>query len=250
MNGLLNYSKRFLNKNAATILTCIGGAGVVATSIMAVKATPKAMQLIEEAKKEKGEELTKIETIKVAGPVYIPSIIIGVTTISCIFSANVLNKRNQAALTSAYALVDNSYKEYKKKTKEMYGKDADRDIRTEIAKEHYEKNEINTDDDLPLFFDEFSNRYYNASNETILRAEYEINQMLATSGGASLNDYYKLVGLSEVDYGERLGWSSAQMSEMYWDSWLYFHHTKVEMEDGMECWIIDYTEPFVEFDEY
>ena len=36
---------------------------------------------------------------------------------------------------------------------------------------------------------------------------------------------------------------------MYWDGWLYFHHTKVDMDDGIECYIVDFTEPFMEFDE-
>ena len=96
MNDLLNTSRRFLKRNASTILTAVGGAGVVATSIMAVKATPKALILLHEAKEEKGDELTLSETIKVAGPVYIPAIITGAATLSCIFGANALNKRQQA----------------------------------------------------------------------------------------------------------------------------------------------------------
>ena len=43
---------RFLKRNASTILTCVGAVGVVATSVMAVKATPKALILLEKAKGE------------------------------------------------------------------------------------------------------------------------------------------------------------------------------------------------------
>ena len=115
MNKWLYKSKVFLKKNGSTILTVAGGVGVVATSVMAVKATPKALYLLEQAKEEKGKELTKFEVVQVAGPVYIPSIIMGISTIACIFGANALNKRQQAALMSAYALLDNSYKEYYEK---------------------------------------------------------------------------------------------------------------------------------------
>ena len=59
--------------------------------------------------KEKQEELTKIEKVKIAGPVYIPSILIGAGTVACIFGANVLNKRHQAALVSAYTLAESSF---------------------------------------------------------------------------------------------------------------------------------------------
>lgn len=37
-------NKQFWHRNASTFLTCLGGAGVVATAVMAVKATPKADQ--------------------------------------------------------------------------------------------------------------------------------------------------------------------------------------------------------------
>ena len=64
MEKLIRSSKRFLRKNSSTILTCIGGVGVVATTVMAVKATPKAIQLIKAAEDEKGEKLTRMETIQ------------------------------------------------------------------------------------------------------------------------------------------------------------------------------------------
>ena len=48
--------RQFWHRNASTVLTCLGGAGVVLTSVMSVKATPKVMELLDEAKEEKGEE--------------------------------------------------------------------------------------------------------------------------------------------------------------------------------------------------
>lgn len=44
---------------------------------------------------------------------YSPAVAIGASTIACIMGANALNRRQQVALTSAYALDQNSYKEYK-----------------------------------------------------------------------------------------------------------------------------------------
>ena len=222
------------------------------TTVMTIKATPKALDLVEQAEKDKGEDLTKFEVVKVSIPVYIPTIVMGAGTIACIFGANILNKRAQASITSAYVLLDNSYKDYKKKVEELYGEEADERIRSEIAKDKYEEEDIQAeeDDGKQLFYDEYSKRYFRATNETVLRAEYEMNRILAEVGGTYLNEYYELVGLPPVDYGEYLGWSAAQMYEMYWESWLYFHHTKVTMEDGTDCWIIDFTEPFSDYDEY
>ena len=250
MNNLLDHSKRFLNKNASTILTCVGGVGVIATSVMAVKATPKALILLEKSKEEKGNELTNLEKIRVAGPVYIPTIITGLSTIACIFGANVINKQNQAALMSAYALLDNSYKEYKKKVIDLYGEDVDKDVRISIAKDKYDDSN-NEDDGKQLFYDQYSNRYFRATNETVLKAEYEINRRLAdVDCYASLNEFYELLGIPTVDYGNYIGWSSTQMFEIYWSSWINFNHEKFETDDGLEGYIISFTEPTVDFEDY
>lgn len=250
MNNLLVKSKVFVKRNSSTILTCAGAAGVVATTVMAIKATPKAMQILEQAKEEKGEELTMMEKAVAVVPTYVPTILVGASSIVCIFGANVLNKRTQASLASAYALLDNTYKEYKNKVKELYGDDTDNLVREEIAKDHYDEDKPEQEDGKMLFFDEFSKRYFKATSETVLRAEYEMNRILNECGGASLNEYYELVGLDPVDYGEYLGWSYAQMYEMYWESWLYFNHTSTVTDDGTKIWIIDFTEPFPEYDEY
>lgn len=251
MNKLLVKSGRFLKRNSSTILTCVGAAGVVATTVMAVKATPKATRLLEEARKEKGEELTKFEVVKIAGPVYIPTVITGVSTIACIFGANVLNKRKQAALMSAYALLDNSYKDYRNKVEELHGEEANKKIREEIAKDKYEETDISVDGDKQLFYDMFSERYFESTPEEVLMAQYEINRRLATWGGATLNEFYELVGIPATDYGEFLGWSAGTLMETYWEAWLEFYHEKAVMEDGLECIIITFgVEPMYDFEYY
>jgi hypothetical protein len=251
MNGLLEHSKLFLKRNASTILTCVGGAGVVATSIMAVKATPKALVILEEAKEEKGEELTRLEKVKIAGPAYIPAVVTGAATIACIFGANILNQKQQAALMSAYALLDNSYKEYREKVEELYGEGSDREIKNEIAKDHYKESDIFVSDNKRLFYDEFSERYFEASTEDLLRAENEINKLINTYSGAFLNEYYELIGLEPTAYGDYLGWSSRELYETSWSSWLDLDRRKVIMDDGLECTIISFRmEPTFDFENY
>lgn len=251
MNKWLGKSKVFLKRNGSTILTCAGGVGVVATSVIAVKATPKALYLLDKAEEEKGEELTTIEKVRAAGVVYIPSIIMGVSTIACIFGANALNKRQQAALMSAYALLDNSYKEYKQKVTQLYGEDADQMVRDSVAKDKYKETDIVVDDGKKLFYDEFSGRYFESTTEDVIRAEYDFNRELASHDGVYLNRFYELLGIPETEEGKVLGWSSAILSEMYWAYWIEFDHTKVTMDDGLECYIISTRyEPVVDFDYY
>ena len=136
VQSMLYRTEGFVKRNAPTILTCVGAVGVVGTAVMTAKGTTKASMLLAEAKVEKEEELTNLEIIGVALPAYIPAIMFGAATISCIFGANVLNKQHQASLVSAYTLLDQSYKKYKVKVAELYGEEADTKVRHEIAKEH------------------------------------------------------------------------------------------------------------------
>lgn len=154
---------------ASTALTFLSAAGVVATSFLVAKAAPKASILLKKAEVEKGEKLTNLEKIKVAGPVYIPSVAVGVSTIACIFGANMLNKRSQAALTSAYALLDNAYREYRGKVKELYGEDADHRVVEEVAKEQYEAGEFDIQEDELLFYDPNSLQYFVSTIDQVLQ---------------------------------------------------------------------------------
>jgi hypothetical protein len=251
INNLLHQSASFVKKNSGTILTCIGGAGVIATSVMAVQATPKALRRLDEAKEAKGEELTTFEVVKVAGPSYIPAALVGVSTIACIFGANALNKRQQAALMSAYALLDSSYKEYKQKVGELYGEDAHTQIKDAIAKDKYNEKEVKVESDKRLFYDEYSDRYFESTTEDLLIAEATLNKTLGDYGAVSLNDWYDLLNLPGTDYGHYLGWNKYEMFEMYWSSWIEFDHRKVVMDDGLECTIITFNlEPTINYEDY
>lgn len=245
MKGLVRSSQLFIKRNASTILTTLGGAGVIATSVLAVKATPKALVLLEQAKKEKGEELTTVETIKVAGIVYIPAVVTGAASIACIFGANVLNKRQQASLVSAYALLDASYKEYKEKVEELYGEGANEHLKEELVKDKYEASEESEDDGLQLFYDDFSGRYFRSTMYDVQQAEYRINRDIHMRGWAELNEFYDYINLDAIDGGEALGWSEGGNLARYWQGWIDFSHRRVTMDDGMECCIVTmFQEPY------
>ena len=250
MNKLLYSSKMFFKRNGSTILTCLGAVGTIGTVVTAVKATPKAFKAIEQAEEEKGEKLTKMEVVTVAGPAYIPTVITGVATIACIFGANVLNERKQAALMSAYALLDNSYKEYKDKVKEIYGEDADMNVRTELAKDKH-NSETTTNGDTRLFYDEYSERYFESTIEKVLLAEYNLNRIISIEYGVYLNEFYELLGLDPVDYGDFMGWSTYELMDCQWNSWVEFSHKKVPLDDGLEVTIISIdTDPSFDFMNY
>lgn len=251
MTNLLQKSQMFLGRNASTILTCIGGVGVLVTAVMAAKATPKAMTRLALAEEEKGEELTKFEKVQVATPSYIPAIVTGVSTVACIFGANILNQRHQAALMSAYALLDSSYRDYKKKVDELYGNEAGAEVRAAIARDKYEEDDIQTTPGLQLFYDDFSGRYFESTMEKVMAAQYAVNRQLSLEGSVFLNEFYELLDIPPTDYGDHLGWSSSLLYDLQWCDWLEFDHQKTLIDDDIECYIITTsTEPMYDFDYY
>jgi len=249
---------KLIKKNSPTIVTVLGGIGVVGTAIMTARAAPKAMKLIEEAEKEKGEELSKWETIQIAAPAYTPSVLIGVGTIICIFGANILNKRSQANVTCAYALLDQSYKEYRNKLKELYGEETHKNIMDSIALDHAKGVSITCGSGYGLetcnlsveenggrpilFYDAFSKRYFEKTIEQVLNAEYHINRNCVLASAVTVNEFYEFLGLSGIDGGDDLIWMPC---DAY--LWIDFNHRKVELEDGLQCYIIEMMfEPMLE----
>lgn len=252
MNKLLINSRIFLKRNASTILTCVGAVGVVATTVTAVQATPKAMKLIEEKKSEQGGELTKWEMVQTVAPAYIPSLLIGAGTLGCIFGANILNTRKQARLMSAYALLNQTHKTYRNKVKDIYGEDADQKVNEEMAKDKYEEEGIKLKDpEKMLFYDIFSRQYFESTETEVKEAEYLINRSLSIKDYVSAKEFYDFLGIPSVDSGEELGWSTGMNLEYYWQTWIDFHHQYTIMEDGLECCIITMMqEPNLEWQNY
>lgn len=146
---------------ASKILTFVGAVGVVATAVITAKATPKAIDNVKEAEREKGEELTKKEIVKAAAPAYIPAIITGVATVSCIFSANATNKRYQKHLLAACGLAERAYSQYADKVKTILREDDYQRIKDIEYDDEYE------DEDEVLFFDYTTLKYFNSKLEKV-----------------------------------------------------------------------------------
>lgn len=245
----MNKFSIFIRKNSSTILSTLASIGVVGTAVLAVKATPKALQLIEfenDLNEENDEaRLTMSEKIKVTWKLYIPSILVGVSTIACIFGSNYINKKNQKALISAYMLLESSYLRYRETANNLYGKDADEKINNlKRFKEVANDNNIPKIDDgseEKLYFDSQSMRYFRSTPEALSEALILFNQHLCTDGYAYLNDLYDLIGLDRVDYGYQIGWSCLTSDDIYSHDGIDIKIDLAELDDGLECWIISYT---------
>jgi hypothetical protein len=239
-----------LRRSSPTILTVLGIAGVVGTTVMAIKATPKAMKLIKAKKDELNtDKLTPTELVQTTWKCYIPSALIGAGTIVCIIGIGVMDKRNQAALTSAYAMLNESYKQYRQAAKKVYGEDADNKIHAEMAKDarvaSYEwgyqvyNMDMDPESEQLLFYDLTSKKYFTTTMAAVLNAQYHVNRNLAVRGDCSLNEYLSFLGIDGVDKGDEMGWDISYMVEEMDSYWLDFDNQKTTLEDGLECITID-----------
>lgn len=255
---VLDNSVLYLKRNSSTILSITGAIGIVVTAASVATATTKAVKLLDKAEAEKGEKLTKTEAVLTTAKVYIPPIVIGASTIACVLGANVLNKRQQATLVSAYALADGMYKEYRGKVKELLGEETDIRIRDAIVKEHCKEqyvgtpgcHSIDTSGEKRLFYEPNMGLYFDSTMNAVLNAEYHLNRNFSMRGYAELNEFYEFLGLDKTDEGAVLGWDCQQLIEGYESTWIDFDNRIVTLDDGLEVCVIDTPIAPVLLDEY
>lgn len=258
MSDIKNTICSYFKRNGSTILTYISAAGVIGTTIVGSKATVKAKEVLENCSDEK---LTGKEKFKKIFPIYMPTILIGASTIGCIFGINYLNKSEQAALISACELLNNSYREYRDSVKDIYGDEADQKVINNISKERANKVyidsdgmfgssvQVNDDDDpVRLFYDSYSDRCFESTLSDVIAAEFQINRNFAFNSYVALNEFYEFLGLERVNYGDICGWDGYHMVESGMEPWIEFVNKEEELDDGLKYIVIYYPiEPDINF---
>lgn len=218
MAKLFKDAQTTLSKHSPAILTGLGIAGMITTTVLAVKATPKALKLMEikreELQLEEDEKLTPIETVKTTWKCYIPAAVTGVTSTACLIGACKVSARRNAALLTAYNLSATALEEYKEKVVETVGEKKERAIRDKVAEDHIKKNPVEntsvivTEKGSSRFYDSITKRRFTSDIEKIRRIQNELNaRMLEGEDCISLNDFYYELGLEAVPFGDELGWT-------------------------------------------
>lgn len=202
-----------MKKHSPEILTGIGIAGMITTTIMAVRATPKALALIEDKKSELDtDELTKVETVKAAWSCYIPAAVVGSISVFCLIGASSTNLRRNAALATAYTLSESTLKEYQEKVVETIGEKKEQSIRDSVSKNKMVKNPvreviITENGGNTICYDVVSGRYFKSDRDKIAKVVNELNRQMRDEMYITLNDFYYELGLDGIKIGDMLGWS-------------------------------------------
>lgn len=230
--------KRLVVDNSPLILTYISVAGVLSTTILAVKATPRALQDLINSQEFAEKNLTAKETVEITWKHYIPAAVSGAVTIAAIIGAHSVHTRRNAALVTVYSITEMALKEYQAKVKEQLGENKERKVREEVAKDYIANTPmVNAEVHITgtgeqLCYDSFTGRYFKSDIETIRKAQNDINARIINEMYASHNDFYRLIGLSGTSYGEEVGWRTDNLMDLEFTSHL--------AEDGRPCLCIEY----------
>jgi hypothetical protein len=263
MNGVSRKFNRLglsVKKHSPEILLVVGIGGVVTSAVLACKATTKVDFILAETKQkvdiihegvEKGEVMTKLENGEVGVvpyneedgkkdltivyaqtglefvKLYAPSVILGVASIGCILAShNIIHKRN-VALGAAYAAVDSSFKDYRKRVVERFGEELDKELRYNIKAKEIEEVAINEDgsettvkktvnaanpndfSEYTICFDETCKgwvRDSEANKFTLMQVQRFANERLQEQGHLFLNELYDMIGAKRTRIGQQVGW--------------------------------------------
>lgn len=240
LSNFFNELQRAVTKHSPEILTGLGIAGMITTTVLAVKATPKALDLMNDKKDElETDKLTVKETIKTTWKCYIPATLTCVTSTACLIGASSVHLKRNAALATAYKLSESAISEYKDAVIETFGEKKEKTVRDKAAEEKMKKNPVSssevfiTEKGNTLCYDAISGRYFKSDLERIKRAENALNKQLLNEMYVSLNDLYDELDLDHTKVGDELGWKIDDgLIELYFSSQL--------ADDGTPCIVMDY----------
>ena len=243
---LIKTVQSFTTKHSPEILMGIGIAGMVSTTILAVKATPKAIKLIEAKKEEQDvEKLTPVDTVKACWKCYIPTVVTGVGSVACLIGSTSVSVRRHAALATAYSLSETALTEYRDKVVETIGEKKEQVVREKIAEERIEKNPVSkneviiTEKGTTLCYDHLSGRYFNSDIETIKKVVNELNFIMCQHDYVSLNDLYDGLGLEQTGIGDEIGWNIERCTRKQ----IELSFSAKVADDGRPCIVMDYVTP-------
>ena len=260
-NEFVNKMSRSLHKvgfkfkkHSPEILVVAGVIGITASAVMACKATLKVNGVMDEAKEtvEKihesvdkglhtadGEEYTqelanKDLTIVYAqtglklAKLYGPSVLLGVASIGCMVGSNRILRKRNVALAAAFKAVDTSFKEYRGRVIDRFGKELDRELRFNTKVKEIEEKIVDENGkettvtktvevvDPNAAHSIYSIVWYEGNTGWTRNAELnkvfliqqqnQANDRLRLNGVLTLNEVYDMLGVNRTAYGQIAGW--------------------------------------------
>ena len=241
-------------KHSPRIMFAAGVVGVVATTVMASKATLKLTDIFEEAEKDLADGQRLIDTkhkdysaedfekdsrhiqvrtaVKIAKN-YAPAVALGVLSITLLTGSHVVLTRRNVALTASYVTVEKAFNEYRERVladvgreKELVEKVGDKEVRT-VVKVPGEPSMY------ARWFDKSASLNWQPTHDynlMFLRANQKyLNDKLQSRGHVFLNDVFDGLGMERTVEGSVVGWVKDGAGDGYIDFGIF---------DGDDNWVV------------
>lgn len=241
-------------KHSPEILVVAGVVGIVTSTIMACKATTKVSEIVDETKEtidtihdcvgkglhtSDGEEYTQETASKDLAIVYVqtgwklvklygPSVALGVASIGCMVGSNRILRKRNIALAAAFKAVDTSFKEYRGRVIDRFGKEMDRELRFGIKAKEIEEtvvdengNETTVTKTVEVADPNVAHSIYSVvwcegntgwtrnaelNKVFLIQTQNAANDKLRLNGILTLNEVYDMLGVPRTAYGQIAGW--------------------------------------------
>jgi hypothetical protein len=241
VTGKLGGRVLTVHKHAPALLFGAGVVGVVATVVLASRATLKLHDVIDDAQdtlekvanlehatyserdRQKDAALVYFKTAtKIAG-MYLPALAVGAVSIAALTGSHVILTRRNVALTAAYAAIEKGFREYRQRVVGELGEDKDAEFRygkvERTIVEDTEQGPVTKDitvADMPLggsiyarWFDDSCAAWQKQPQYNRLFLECQqnyANDLLRAKGWVTLNEVYEMLGMKRSQAGMVVGW--------------------------------------------
>lgn len=280
-----------IKKHSPEILAGIGVVGTAVSVVMACKATLKVNDIIDEAKEtvdkihegveqnkhtsdgaEYTQEVANKDLLVVYAQtgwkfvkLYGPAVSLGIASITCMLASNNILRKRNAALAAAYTAVDTSFKEYRGRVIERFGKNLDRELRYNIKAKEIEERIVDengnettvtktvevmdpnvTHDIYSIVYCE-GNTGWSKNPELnkffLIQQQNYANDKLKMNHYLSLNEVYDMLGAPRTSYGQFAGWiytEDSSIGDNYVDFGIFdiYNENKCHFVNGYEKNII------------
>lgn len=246
------------DKNAPMLLMIAGIGGLAATVISAVKATPMAIDKMDDEianRYENGEieyeelpmsvaksdmayrfeELGPKQIAKSCWKCYVPTVILGALSISAFIGSYKISTARLTAMTAMYEFTANAYDRYRRNVAKASPKTdvkAAKASRDEKVKAISESKFEGVPEGKEVCIDLFTGNVFYSTREDVLAAVSKMkDRFLSGEMFISLNEFYDEVDANHVEVGDDVGWTPETYLDVQFDSTL---------RNGKPCLTIGY----------
>ena len=246
---VLAASKVALKEHSPEVLTGIGIAGFLTTVVLAVKATPRALESIEWRKREldfdRHERLPVKEIVKSCWKCYTPAVLLAAASTGCVIGGVSTSIRRTAAMATVAKVAETTLQEYSQKVAEEIGEEKEKTIKKEAkekAKEKVSRVDACRGTDVRLYVDGYLGRIFYATPVEIETAVGKLNHTRDLYDYFTMNDFYSAIPRAETcPAGDEFGWELKR--DGYQPAWVdaYASDTTITF-DGKPALVIKFSE--------